>query len=124
MKSAKSGRGSSAYAGAVDVILHIDRPGGNFGANVRKVEALSRFEATRTELYIELTEAGYVSLGSEDDVVAAAIARVLADVLPARTRPCLTTADGRRTRRWSSAASCTTWPTAASRPRAQRSTPS
>ena len=78
----ESGRGSSAYAGAVDIILHVNKPGGNLKPTVRKIEALSRFEATPDELYIELTEAGYVSLGSEDDVVSAALARALVEVLP------------------------------------------
>jgi hypothetical protein len=78
----ESGRGSSAYAGAVDVILQVTRPGGNFSATIRKIEALSRFEATPTELYIDLTDAGYISLGSEDDVVSAALARALIEVLP------------------------------------------
>lgn len=77
-----SGRGSTAYAGAVDIIMHITRPGGNFNPTIRKVEALSRFEATPAELYIELTDTGYVALGSEDDVVSAALARALPDILP------------------------------------------
>ena len=78
----ESGRGSSAYAGAVDVILHVSKPGGNLNPTIRKIEALSRFAATPDELYIELTPTGYVSLGSEDDVVTAAITRALPDVLP------------------------------------------
>ncbi len=78
----ESGRGSSAYAGAVDIILHVNKPGGNLKPTVRKIEALSRFEATPDELYIDLTDAGYVSLGSEDDVVSAALARALVEILP------------------------------------------
>ena len=52
------------------------------GPTVRKIEALSRFDATPAELYVELTDAGYISLGTEDDVVSAALARALVDVLP------------------------------------------
>jgi hypothetical protein len=78
----ESGRGSSAYAGAVDIILHVNKPGGNLKPTVRKIEALSRFEATPDELYVELTGAGYVSLGNEDDVVSAAISRALVEILP------------------------------------------
>ncbi|MGH2531567.1 MAG: AAA family ATPase [Thermomicrobiales bacterium] len=78
----ESGRGSSAYAGAVDVILHVNRPGGNLKPTVRKIEALSRFEATPEELYIELTDAGYISLGTEDDIVTAMVMQALAAVLP------------------------------------------
>ena len=78
----ESGRGSNAYAGAVDIVLRVTKPGGNLKPSIRKIEALSRFEATPAELYIELTDAGYVSLGSEADVVSAAVARALTDILP------------------------------------------
>jgi hypothetical protein len=79
----ESGRGSSAYAGAVDIILHVNRAGGNFKRTIRKLETLSRYDATPPELYVELTADGYVSLGSEKDIVTALIARSLLDVLPA-----------------------------------------
>jgi hypothetical protein len=78
----ESGRGSSAYAGAVDIILHIERPGGNIAPTIRRLTAASRFEATPDELFIELTPSGYVSLGSEDDVVRVQVAAHLADALP------------------------------------------
>ncbi len=79
----ESGRGSSAYAGAVDVILHVNRPGGRMPPTVRKIEALSRFAATPDELYVELTDHGYVALGGEAAIVAAQVAAALVDVLPA-----------------------------------------
>jgi AAA domain len=79
----ESGRGSSAYAGAVDVIVHLDRPGGNVAPTIRHLQALSRFEATPPELYIELTPTGYVVLGDADDVVRMQVAGALADALPA-----------------------------------------
>src|SRR5205814_1394055 len=65
----ESGRGSSAYAGAVDIIMHLDRPGGNFAPTIRRIDALSRFEATPPTLHVELTPSGYISLGDSDDVV-------------------------------------------------------
>jgi hypothetical protein len=77
-----SGRGSNAYAGAVDIVLRLTRPGGNFKPTIRKIEALSRFTATPDEVYVELTDAGYIGLGSEDDIVSAALARALVEVLP------------------------------------------
>lgn len=79
----ESGRGSSAFAGAVDIILHVNRPGGKLRPTVRKIEALSRFAATPEELYVELTDDGYVVLGGEADVVAAAVGAALAEMLPA-----------------------------------------
>jgi hypothetical protein len=78
----ESGRGSSAYAGAVDVIMHIDRAGGNFKPTIRKLEMLSRYDATPTDLFIELTPEGYVSLGNEKDIVTAMLGRTLREVLP------------------------------------------
>src|SRR5262249_1964439 len=78
----ESGRGSSAYAGAVDVIIRIDRPGGHFTPTLRRIEALSRFGATPADLFVELTPTGYVSLGAEAAVVRVQVATALAKVLP------------------------------------------
>jgi DNA-binding transcriptional ArsR family regulator len=61
---ADSGRGSSAFAGAVDVILALRRGDGESRPTIRHLHALSRFDDTPEELVIELTEAGYVALGS------------------------------------------------------------
>jgi len=58
-----SGRGSSAFAGAVDIVLSLRRPEGNSKRTVRLIQALSRFSETPAELLIELTETGYVALG-------------------------------------------------------------
>jgi hypothetical protein len=66
----------------VDVIVHLDRPGGNVAPTIRRMQALSRFEATPAELYIELTPNGYVMLGDADDVVRMQVAGALADALP------------------------------------------
>jgi hypothetical protein len=58
-----SGRGSSAYGGAADIILSLRQPEGNHKRNVRLIQALSRFDETPTDLLIELTDDGYRSLG-------------------------------------------------------------
>jgi len=58
-----SGRGSSAFAGAVDIVLSLRRPEGNANKTHRVLQALSRFSETPAELLIELTETGYVALG-------------------------------------------------------------
>jgi hypothetical protein len=63
-----SGRGSSAYGGAADIILSLRRPEGSHKRNVRLLQALSRFDETPTDLLIELTEEGYRSLGEPGDV--------------------------------------------------------
>jgi hypothetical protein len=62
-----SGRGSSAFAGAVDIVLSLRRPEGNGKKTLRVLHALSRFSETPAELLIELTESGYVSLGSASE---------------------------------------------------------
>jgi hypothetical protein len=60
-----SGRGSSAYSGAVDTIVSIRRPQGDAqtGTNVRVLQSLSRFDEVPETLVIELTAGGYVVLG-------------------------------------------------------------
>ena len=63
-----SGRGSSAYAGAVDIVLSLRRPDGKSRPTIRIMQALSRFSETPSEMVIELTPDGYVSLGTEYDL--------------------------------------------------------
>ena len=61
----ESERGSSAFGGAVDVILHLRRGGPEERPTIRYLSALSRFPETPTELVIELTPNGYVVLGDQ-----------------------------------------------------------
>lgn len=65
-----SARGSSAFGGAVDIILALRRGDGNTRPSIRALHGLSRFDETPTQLMIELTAAGYVALGSESAVAA------------------------------------------------------
>jgi hypothetical protein len=57
---ANAGRGSSAWAGAADIILVIRRPEGNTRDTIREIHALSRFDETPDHLKMELTDDGYV----------------------------------------------------------------
>lgn len=75
-----SGRGSSAYAGAVDILLSIRRPEGNRKRNLRLIQAVSRFDETPAELLIELADEGYRSLGDPGE---AAKEQVESEVLAA-----------------------------------------
>jgi hypothetical protein len=75
-----SGRGSTAFGGATDIILAIRRT--EAGGNVRKIHALSRFDETPDALVMELTEAGYVVLGDDAAVALRAIQGKLRDGLP------------------------------------------
>lgn len=63
-----SGRGSTAYSGAVDLIITLRRAEGNVRETVRKIETLGRFKETPSTLMIDKTDRGYVSLGSETAV--------------------------------------------------------
>ena len=74
-----SARGSSAFAGAVDIIMSVRRPEGNQARNVRLIQTLSRFDAT-DDLLVELTEEGYRVLGAPGEV---AKEQAAADVLRA-----------------------------------------
>jgi hypothetical protein len=64
----ESGRGSSAYSGAVDIVLSIRRPEGNSKKTLRTIHAVGRFDETPEELVIDLTPDGYVSLGTAVNV--------------------------------------------------------
>jgi hypothetical protein len=63
-----SGRGSSAFSGAVDVVLQLSRPEGQSRPGVRVLKSLSRFDETPETLVIELTDSGYVALGDAEAV--------------------------------------------------------
>jgi hypothetical protein len=62
----ESARGSSAFAGAVDVILQLRRGEGDSRKTIRHLHALSRYDETPELLVIELTEEGYVVLGTDE----------------------------------------------------------
>jgi len=67
-----SGRGSSAFTGAVDIILHLDRPEPKPGnERHRVIESLSRFEETPDNVLIELGDdepQSYRVLGDVDQL--------------------------------------------------------
>jgi len=63
-----SGRGSSAYAGAVDVILSLRRAGAEARPNVRHLESLSRYDETPTKLVIEYVDNRYVALADNGEL--------------------------------------------------------
>ena len=76
-----SGRGSTAFGGAVDIILAIRRIDGT--SNVRKVYGLSRFDETPDVLAIELTSDGYVPLGDDGAIALRDASASLLEILPA-----------------------------------------
>ena len=62
-----SGRGSSAFAGAVDIVLSISRPKDGGETRTRVISALARFDETPSHVTVELTDDGYrvVSWGEQ-----------------------------------------------------------
>ncbi len=63
-----SARGSSAFGGAVDIVIQIQRNEGNSRPTIRVINALSRYDETPDQLVIELTEDGYISHGDKSAV--------------------------------------------------------
>jgi hypothetical protein len=77
-----SGRGSSAFAGAVDIVISLRRPEGNAKKTLRVLQTLSRFSETPAELLVELTDSCYISLGDpQEAAVKAAKDSILAVAL-------------------------------------------
>ena len=66
-----SGRGSSQASGDVDIILALRRPEGNQPGARRVIESLSRYPETPDKMLIELTQSGYVLLGTTEAVATA-----------------------------------------------------
>lgn len=54
-----SSRGSTAFTGAVDIIMSVQRPEGQTSPKVRVISTLSRYPCTPDTLYVELTENGF-----------------------------------------------------------------
>ena len=60
----ESSRGSSAFAGAVDIVMNLKRPDGRHARpNQRLIQTLSRFSETPGNLLIEWIDGEYRSLG-------------------------------------------------------------
>ena len=78
----ESGRGSSAFSGAVDIVCAIRRGEGQTRQTVRVLHTLSRFSETPDTLVIDLTERGYVALGTAGTVAVMEAQRALFDRLP------------------------------------------
>jgi len=89
----EAGRGSSAFGGAVDIILSIRRAEGNTRPTVRVIESLSRFDETPDKLVIELTEDGYRSLGDASAFAEKEAMAAIVDLLPTTEEKAMPTAD-------------------------------
>lgn len=76
-----AGRGSSAFAGAVDIIVSLRRPEGQTSPGVRVLHALSRFPSTPSIQFVELTDHGYETR-DEAGVVTSAAEKILLESAP------------------------------------------
>lgn len=89
----ESGRGSSAFGGAVDIILSLRRGDGNVRPTVRVIEALSRFDETPDKLVIELVDGAYTSLGDATAFAEKEAIDAIEEVLPASQEHAMPTAE-------------------------------
>ncbi|MBI4345922.1 MAG: AAA family ATPase [Elusimicrobia bacterium] len=84
-------RGSSAFAGAVDIVLSLRRADGNAEPNIRVLHGLSRFADTPESLALRLTaEEGYVALGTEAALAVEIARRQLLEAAPRTTEHAMT----------------------------------
>lgn len=63
----EAGRGSTAFAGAVDVLVSLGRPDGEHRPTVRRIAAVSRFDGVPDQIFIDLGADGYKRLGTASD---------------------------------------------------------
>src|SRR4029453_6895444 len=78
-----SGRGSTAFGGAVDTIISIRRPDGNGRLTLRELRAVSRFDGVPDSLLVDLEPDGY-SVRERGDLVAEAAEKAVHDFLAKR----------------------------------------
>jgi hypothetical protein len=73
-----SGRGSSAFVGAADVVISLRRPGGNCRPSLRELQAVSRYDDTPAKVGVELTANGYQVLDTSELALQEAKAAIIA----------------------------------------------
>ena len=86
----ESGRGSTAFAGAVDNLLCISRPRGKSKPTFRELRAESRFDETPSSLLIELTDHGYVSHGEVRPIADEEARASILEALPVSEKTAMT----------------------------------
>jgi len=86
-----SGRGSTAFGGAADIVMAVRRRSGNGAPNSREIHALSRFDETPDQLVIELTDVGYRVLGEGSAVAHDETKAAVLQLLSSESRSPLTT---------------------------------
>lgn len=79
----ESGRGSSAFAGAVDVLIQLRRVDGQGHENRRELSAVGRFDHIPPAAVLELRDGQYHYLGTASGVEREEVRGMLLDLLPA-----------------------------------------
>src|SRR5262249_33966311 len=83
-QEATASRGSGALPAFVDTIIELRRHSPTHRQDHRRVlTAYGRHDETPPEVVVELTDEGYVALGSRDDLATQAVAAVVESLLPA-----------------------------------------
>lgn len=83
----ESGRGTSALAGAADILLQLKRADTEGHPNRRILAGIGRFDGVPDQVVIELTDDGYRSLGNAIAVEQAKVEAWLTDHLPGPETP-------------------------------------
>jgi len=78
----ESGRGSSAWAGAADILWNLRRANVEGHPNRRHLVGVGRFEDIPAELLIELRDSEYVNLGTAVDVERQEVREAVFEILP------------------------------------------
>lgn len=84
-----SGRGSSAFAGAVDIVLSLRRPEGNTRPTLRLIKGIGRLGVPEA-LTIEFTPSGYVCHGEGKDIAYIEAEKAIFECLPVNPDDALT----------------------------------
>ena len=82
------GRGSSQFEAEVDIVATLKRPEGNHAETVRQLETIGRYGAMK--LNIELTQEGYVPLGSDEKVTFSKAVKFIKGALPRQKENAIT----------------------------------
>ena len=78
----EAGRGSTAFAGAADILLSISRRKGANQNNLREIHSISRF-GEEPPMLVELTDNGYVSHGNVRPIATERASALILEAIPA-----------------------------------------
>lgn len=86
-------RGSSAFGGAADILLNLQRPTGGMRPTCRQLDAVGRFDDIPPKAIVELKDGHYEMLGTESDVEYREVRKIIVELLSANEDEALTEKD-------------------------------